>query len=343
VRVAVVSPYDLAAFGGVQDQVISLVCWLRARGHEAFAVAPGSGGPEGTIGVGAVTGVRANRSTAPITLDPRAVRRVAQAVADCDVVHVHEPLMPMASLAVLLADTPPRVGTFHADPGALGRGVYRGARPVLRRLVGRLRVSTAVSPVAQHAVAGFTDARIVPNALDIGAYRPDTAKVPGRVVFVGRDEPRKGLDDLLQAWPLVRSRHPDAELHVVGAERPAGPDRVVFLGRIAEEEKRRELAEAEVLCAPNLGGESFGIILVEGMASGCALVASDLEAFRAVAGDVARLVPGGDVAGLGKAISAALTEPAEGGAAALAAAPGFGHDAVFPRYLEAYRQGCAGS
>ena len=214
---------------------------------------------------------------------------------------------------------------------------------MLRRLVSRLRVTTAVSSVAQHAVAGFTDARIVPNALDIGAYRPVGDKAPGRVVFVGRDEPRKGLDDLLQAWPMVRSRCPDAELHVVGTERPAGPDRVVFLGRISEEEKRRELAEAEVLCAPNLGGESFGIILVEGMAAGCALVASDLEAFRAVAGDVARLVPGGDAAGLGREIAAALADPAEGGASALAAAARFGHDAVFPRYLEAYHEACAGS
>lgn len=344
-KIAVVSPYDLAVPGGVQDQVVSLVSWLHDDGHEAWAVAPGSGGPGGTRHVGGVTGVPVNRSRAPVSLNPASVRRVAAAVSDADVVHVHEPLVPFVGLGALLADTPPRVGTFHADPGFGVRGLYRLGASVLRRLARRLAVATAVSPVAREAVAGFVDARVVPNGLDIGALQIEMEKVPGRVVFVGRDERRKGLDVLLQAWPLVRSAVPHAELRVISTERPSGPAGVTFLGRVDIATKRAELAAASVLCAPNLGGESFGLVVAEGMAAACAVVASDLPAFEAVAGDTAVFVRAGNSNALGAAVAQVAGDPAAVAAAGEAArrrAERFDRAVVLRGYVGAYMDALRG-
>jgi len=339
-RVAVVCPYDLSAVGGVQGQVVSLVNWLHDAGHEAWAVCPGSGGPPGTRHVGPVVSVPINRSRAPVTLDPRAARRVREAVAGAEVVHVHEPLVPVTGVAALLAAGVPRVGTFHADPGAVVSRFYRGGAPVLRRLFRRLSVATAVSPVAAAAVRPFVDARVVPNGLDTSRYPGEGVKVPGRVVFVGRDDPRKGLDILLQAWPLVRTSVKGVELRVVGTARAGGPDGVVFLGRLPEEAKLGELGEAQVLCAPNLGGESFGLVVAEGMASGCAIVASDLPAFRHVAGAAGRLTRVGDVTALAEALVAVLSDRPEADRLARAGrreVARFDRAAVLEGYLSAYR------
>jgi len=341
VKVAVVCPYDLDAPGGVQDQVIGLVRRLSDAGHEAWAVAPGTGGPAGTRHVGSITRVAANRSRAPISLSPRTPGRVRAAVADADVIHIHEPLMPMTSLSVLLSAAAPRVGTFHADPGAVVRGVYRGAAPVLRRLVGRLAVVTAVSETARSAIARFSDPRIIPNAVDVAGFR--TAAIernPQSVVFLGRDEPRKGLDVLLDAWPRVMALHPGARLRVLGATRDRGPEGVEFLGRVSDEQKRSELASAAILAAPNLGGESFGIVLIEAMAAGCAVVASDLAAFRAVAGGAAVLVEPGNAAALAVGLSGLLGDSGQ-----VAGAAGAGNrlveqydwSRVVDAYLGAYR------
>jgi phosphatidylinositol alpha-mannosyltransferase len=340
-RVALVCPYDLGAVGGVQGQVASLVEWLQAAGHDAWAVAPGSGGPPGTRHVGPVIRVPTNRSRAPITIHPGAVGRVREAVAGADVVHVHEPLVPVTGPAALYAGEAPRVGTFHADPSAVVRRFYRGAAPLLRRLMKRLAVATAVSPVAAEGVGAFTAVQIVPNGLDTARYRGGGERVPRRVVFLGRDDPRKGLDVLLQAWPLVAAAVPGAELRVLGATRPPGPAGVVFLGRVEEAEKLRELGEATALCAPNLGGESFGLIVAEGLAAGCAVVASDLPAFRHVVGEAARLVPPADALALSRALTEVLSD--EGEVARLAGmgrhqVARFDRAVVLESYLEAYRR-----
>lgn len=345
-KVALVCPYDLGAVGGVQGQVMSLVEWLQEAGHEAWAVAPGTGGPPGTRHVGPVVAVRANRSRAPVTLHPGAFRRVREAVAGAEVVHVHEPLVPMTGPAALLGGGAPRVATFHADPGAVVRRFYRGAAPLLRRLLRRVAVATAVSPVAAAGVEALAAVRLVPNGLDTGGYRVDVARASRRVVFLGRDDPRKGLDVLLQAWPLVVAAVPGAELRVLGAERASGPAGVAFLGRVGEAAKRRELGEAAVLCAPNLGGESFGLIVAEGLASGCAVVASDLPAFRHVAGEAARLVPPGDAAALSRALTEVLSD--EGEMTRLAGmgrhqALRFDRQAVLDGYLRAYRDALGGA
>jgi len=339
VKVAVVCPYAFDAHGGVQDQVGRIVDWLRRDGHEAWAVAPGSDGPEGTRHVGGFVSVRANRSKAPIALNPMVISRVAAAVADADVVHIHEPFMPMVSLGALLANTPPKVGTFHADPGRITRGLYRGGSWLLRRWGRRLAAVTAVSQVAAGALGSIVEPVIVPNGIDLAPYSSGIGRVPGRVLFIGRDDRRKGLDLLLEAWPRVHSQAPEATLHIIGVERPDPGDGVSYLGRVSEERKRDELGAAEVLAAPNRGGESFGIVVLEGLAAGCAVVASDLAAFRAVAGDAAAYVAIGDSDALAAQIGIVLesaTIRAEMASVGFGRVQPFGGEAVLAGYLAAY-------
>lgn len=344
-KIALVCPYAFEAHGGVQDQVTRLVRWLGAQGHEVWAVAPGDAGPPGTRSVGSWRSVRANRSAAPIAVDPRVIGRVADAVADADVVHVHEPFMPMVSLGALLADTPPIVGTFHADPGTFARNAFRLAEPVVRRVASRISVATAVSEVAASAVPFVPAVRIIPNGIDLDDYAATGPGVPGRVVFIGRDDPRKGLDILLQAWPRVLRDVPGASLRIIGADRPSGPAGVTFLGRVDEATKRAELSKASVVAAPNIGGESFGIVVLEAMASGRAVVAARLDAFRGVAGDAVRWVAVGDPLELARGVTGLLSDPAERtrlGEAASERAARFSGATVVRSYLIAYRDAIAG-
>lgn len=338
-KVAVVCPYAFDAHGGVQDQVSRLIGWLRESGHEAWAVAPGSGGPDGTRHVGGFVSVRANRSRAPIALNPMVVKRVAAAVDDADVVHIHEPFMPLVSLGALVAHTPPKVGTFHADPGWMTRGLYRWSSWLLRRLARRLAVTTAVSRVAAEALGSVAKPTIVPNGIDLGLYANDGERASGRVLFVGRDDLRKGLDVLLDAWPFIRRRCADATLHVIGVDRSEEIAGVSYLGRVSEEAKRAELGRAAVLAAPNRGGESFGIVVLEGLASGCAVVASDLAAFRSVAGEAAAYFDLGDSSALAAEISAILESTdrlAAMAAAGVERSRRFGREEVLGGYLAAY-------
>lgn len=304
-RVAVVCPYDLSRPGGVQHQVEGLVGRLREAGDEAWAVGPGCPTDLGVDTGGTVT-IPVNGSASPIALGPSTVRRVRSAVSTADVVHVHEPFVPLVSPAALSSGRP-RVLTFHADPPAWARSGYRLAAPALRRLVGS-SVCTAVSDVAAAAVRPIAPVEVIPNGLDVASYLPDGDGDPWQVAFLGRDDPRKGLDVLLEAWDEVQAGRPQARLVVGGAHRPGRPG-VEFLGRVDDPAKRRLLARSSVLVAPNLGGESFGIVVAEGMAAGCAVVASDLPAFRAVLGDTGILVPPGDPAALSGAIAGLLDEP----------------------------------
>ncbi|MFO7547629.1 MAG: glycosyltransferase family 4 protein [Acidimicrobiia bacterium] len=315
-RIAVVCPYDLGLPGGVQHQVLGLVERFRVGGDVAWAIGPGCPPDRGETTGGSVT-IPANGSASPVAIDPRAWPRVRRALRSADVVHVHEPFIPVVSPAALGAG-PPVVVTFHADPARWMRTAYRVAAPIGSRLLGT-SVRTAVSEVAAAALpASWGPVEIIPNAIDVGGFPSDPDRAPGRVVFVGRDDPRKGLDVLLAAWPAVRAAVPSAELRVVGAERPPQSG-IAFLGRMAEMEKRGELASAAVAVAPNLGGESFGIVVAEAMAAACAVVASDLPAFRAVLGGAGRLVPPGDQIALAEAIVDLLRSPDERSGLAAAA------------------------
>jgi phosphatidylinositol alpha-mannosyltransferase len=305
-RVGLVSPYDLSVPGGVQGQVLGLAGYLRKRGDDPVVIGPGL--PDGVAGVdlGASISIPGNGSMVPLAADPRARRRIRSAAASLDLLHVHEPLMPLASLFASHAG-PPVVATFHASPGPMGRTAYQLARPFLRRLLGNTVVATAVSRAASVVLPTGIEVRIIPNGLDVASLRAETPRRSDRVAFLGRDEPRKGLDVLLKAWGEVTGAYPGAELVVMGAEREGeGP---IWMGRVDDVTKARILCSAGIYVAPQTGGESFGIVLLEAMAAGAAVVASDLAPFRDLAGEAARFFPVGDHRALAREVIGIIEDP----------------------------------
>ncbi len=336
-NISVICPYAVDKFGGVQHQAIQLVEWLRDAEHDATLIAPGrTGGPDGTVHLGSSVNVPGNKAVSPISLNPLVSRQIEEATTGADVIHVHEPLMPLAGWAGLKSQ--PLVATVHASPSPVVRLMYDRAGPLIRRIFRRVDVLTAVSDAAASPLRlSGLDPRVIPNGIDTAAY--SRRNVEFSVVFVGRDDPRKGLDVLLEAWPLVLNRHPAAVLTVVGTER-AHRSGVRFLGVVPESVKRQVLAESSILVAPNLGGESFGIVLVEAMASGCAVVASRLDAFVKVAGGAARFVEPGDARALADGVVALLDSPLEQARLTKAAdrmVMSYDRSTVLNSYLKAYR------
>lgn len=321
-RVALVSPYDLAVPGGVQGHVTQLAAALEAHGDEVV-----------TLGPRTSTRVRFNGSVAPIGLrhgEPSHLRDQLTASRP-DVIHVHEPLVPWVGVTAARSDLAPTVATFHAWSDR--RRLYRLVRPLARQVVGRLDALLAVSEAAvgYHAGAlGLSPGRfsIVPNGVEVarfaGATPLDGVADPDRptLLFVGRLEPRKGLEVLIRAFTLLKSDHPELRLVVVGegSERQRCqsllPARlradVLFLGRLSDADLPRVFAACDLYVSPALGGESFGIVLLEAMAAGRAVVASDLPGYRSVMTDgrQGRLVPPRDPPRLAQAIGALVANPA---------------------------------
>jgi phosphatidylinositol alpha-mannosyltransferase len=343
-HVALVCPYNLERPGGGQQHVLELAFRLERRGVDARVVAPGL--PDGLAGtdLGGSVLVRGNRSSTPISLDPKVWRMTRRAIAAADVVHVHEPFMPLVSLAALNSGQP-TVATFHADPPSWVGTAYRLGRGWGRRLLGGA-VLTAVSPVAASSVpSSWGNIEVIPIGLDVASYGGGIERLEHRVCFLGRDDPRKGLDVLLSAWSDIKDRCPAAELVVLGAVRPDAPPGVRFLGRVSEAEKRRVLAVSAVFVAPNTGAESFGTVVAEAMASGCAVVATDLPAFRWVTGKAALLVPPGDSRALAAAVIQLLQTPgltAKIGASSASQAARFDWEVVTDAYLASYRLAASG-
>ncbi|HEU4894525.1 MAG TPA: glycosyltransferase family 4 protein [Acidimicrobiia bacterium] len=345
-KIGVVCPYDIGKPGGVQQLSGELAKRLREMGEDVVFVGAGvswlPGGPDiddMTVAVGRTTSVPANRSKAPVTLSPRAWRRARRALSEVDVVHIHEPLVPIVGWAALSLDVP-TVATFHSDAPDWVAGAYRWAPWVGRRL--RRATITAVSETAARVIPDpWGVPEIVPNAIDVDAYDVPVARSPNQVAFLGRDEPRKGLEVLLRAWPAVRSAAPDAELVVMGARRDDGPTGTRFTGPVSGEEKRRLLASSQVYVAPNLGGESFGIVVLEAMAAGCAVVASDIPGFVDIAAGAVEHVPAGDPVSLARAITGLLDDDARSrslGEAARRRAREFDWPLVASRYLDLYAE-----
>ncbi|HZP30624.1 MAG TPA: glycosyltransferase family 4 protein [Acidimicrobiia bacterium] len=292
-RVALFCPYSLSVFGGVQAQVLGLAAELRRRGVDARVVAPSDGPPPepGITTVGPTMRFPSNGSIAPIASSKAIAARTLEAlrVFEPDVLHLHEPLSPGANHAALVGTDIPAVGTFHAaHPGR--NAWYEALSVPLRAMVARLAVRTAVSEEAQRNVeVSFGEScEILPNGVAVEAFAsapPWPASRPV-IMFVGRHEPRKGLAVLLDAFSELDR---DAVLWVVGegpqteALRRRGVPDVEWLGPVPDVEKARRLRAATVACFPSVEGESFGIVLLEAMAAGAAVVASNLTGYRTVA------------------------------------------------------------
>jgi phosphatidylinositol alpha-mannosyltransferase len=319
-RIGLVCPYSLTIPGGVQGQVLALARSLRAMGHPTRVLAPCDGPPPdaGVTPLGNSVPTASNGSFAPLAPDPPAQLRTIRALRDeCfDVLHLHEPCCPGPTMTALVFKTAPTVGTFHR---AGGSAAYAAFKPVLRRWTRQLDVRCAVSPdaleTAREALGG--DYELLFNGIEVARFAdatPCRADVPA-IFFLGRHEERKGLSVLLEAFVEL---HGNVRLWVGGdgpqtdelRSRFGADERIEWLGRISDAERASRLRGATVYCSPSIMGESFGMVLLEAMAAGTALVASDLDGHRNVATDEtdALLVPVGDAAALAKALRRVLED-----------------------------------
>lgn len=324
-RVALVSPYSLGVPGGAQEQVLAMSRELCRRSHEVLIVAPGKTDhaeydtPAQMARFGSVWSMPANGSRAPLTLSPRAATQARRAVAAFapDVVHFHEPFAPVLGWGVLRAHGAPSVATFHrSGPGP----ALTLTHPLLRWFAARVDEPVAVSHSAARTLTAAVG--VTPTVLFNGFEPERFVEFPRRrskdvdVVFVGRLEERKGAQYAIEA---VRS-HNEGDvtrwrLVIIGdgpqrerLEALAGKDEtIVFLGALDDANKREWLRRARVVVAPSTHGESFGMVLLEAMASEAPVVASDIDGYREAAAGHAVLVAPGDAVALEAGIGAALS------------------------------------
>jgi phosphatidyl-myo-inositol alpha-mannosyltransferase len=332
-RIGLVCPYQWDVPGGVQYHVRDLAETLLGMGHHVEVLTPAEGEeslPPYATFAGRTVPVPYNGSMASLQFGPVSASRVRRWLRDghFDVVHVHEPAPPSVSLLVCMIAKGPIVATFHTATTRSKWLVAMGplVRPWLERISGRIAVSDFARRVQVEHLGG--DAVIIPNGVHVDAFAtgptlPGCARgVDGPTIgFLGRyDEPRKGLPVLLEAMRTVVRRHPGARLLIAGRgdaddlEELVGDDlrpHVALLGEISEADKAAFLRSVDVYCAPNLLGESFGVILIEALAAGAPIVASDLDAFARVLEDGAAgvLVRRGDAAALARALCDLLADP----------------------------------
>jgi phosphatidylinositol alpha-mannosyltransferase len=302
-RVGLVCPYSWDAPGGVRSHVHDLALALMARGHEVSVLAPADDPaalPAWVVDGGRPVAVPYNGSVARLNFGLKAARTVRRWVRDgqFDVLHVHEPVAPGLSLLACWSARGPIVATWHSSTTRsriLSAG-YAIAQTAMEKLSGRIAVSEDARRTLVSHVGG--DAVLIPNGVRIAPYSagepmPDVGSPS--LLFLGRiDEPRKGLQVLIDALPELVAAVPDLRVLVAGPgdidDRLAGLDpdiasRVTLLGRVSDEDKIRALRSVDLYVAPHVGGESFGIVLIEAMAARTAVLASDLPAFRRVLQD----------------------------------------------------------
>lgn len=368
-KIAMLSPYSLSRPGGVQGQVLGLAHALRNLGHDVTVVGPEDPDEKeravdqerdpnpDTFVMGRPTGLRSNGSVAPVTISPLAAMKAERFVrkGGFDVLHLHEPLAPVAAYGFVVTAPLPMVGTYHRS------GVSKWV-PVLKPLVylvgSRLQVRVAVSEAARETALRSSkgEYEVLFNGVDMERFTDAEPVLSDRptVLFLGRHETRKGLGVLLDAFDMIER---PAVLWVAGdgpqgeAQRRRHPesDRVKWLGILGDREVDARLVGADILCAPSLRGESFGMVVLEGMAARCAVVASDLQGYRSAAGGHAVLVPPGDVTALSRALGVALADAAEGSGgssadalkAAQVHAQGWSMESLAERYVDVYERAIA--
>jgi phosphatidylinositol alpha-mannosyltransferase len=337
-RIAQVSPYDFAHSGGVQRHIASLGRELQSRGHEVSILAPCTRN-ESAVDVGDADLRTFGRSVPVPTAG--SVARISLSVwhewrlktmldnEQFDIVHIHEPLMPMFALTASRFSPSPTIGTFHAYNEGRGKG-YMFWKKVLNRGAIRLNGRIAVSEPARDFASRYFegDYRVIPNGLDVERFstpapKPSVLKDDAmNLVFVGRmNEPRKGLRYVLGAYSLLKWEYPDLRLIVVGAGIPdresyrimgeRSLDDVVFVGPVTDAELPGYYQNADIFLAPNTGKESFGFIIIEAMSASTPIVASDIPGFASVMTDGREglLVPPKDEAAMAQAIKKLIENP----------------------------------
>jgi phosphatidyl-myo-inositol alpha-mannosyltransferase len=332
-RVGLVCPYSFDVPGGVQTHVRDLAQELLRTGHEVSVLAPADDDdalPPYVVPAGRAVPVPYNGSVARLLFGPVSAARVRRWIreGDFDVLHVHEPTSPSLGVLACWAAIGPIVATFHMS-AERSRGLI-AAGGILQTALEKVSARIAVSEYARTTLVEHLggDAILIPNGVDVRSYHSakrldDLPGVEGaRLGFLGRiDEPRKGLQVLLAAMPAIIAERPDVALIVAGPGdaddvrddlAPEIASHVTFLGLVSDEDKARLLATVDLYVAPNTGGESFGIVLLEAMAAGAPVLASDLEPFARVleAGRSGGLFENEDPADLARHALALLADPA---------------------------------
>jgi phosphatidylinositol alpha-mannosyltransferase len=346
------SPYSLSRPGGVQGQVLGLARELRRLGVDVRVLAPCDGPPPdpAVVCVGPSVEWDSNGSIAPIAPGRVAARRTAEAIRTIEphLVHLHEPAVPGPCLSALIGFSGPMIATFHAS----GELSHQWTRPALRSMMSRLTARVVVSESARETARANwgtgDDYLTLWNGIEVERFAdaaPEPSSRPA-VFFVGRHERRKGIDVLLDAWSGLDR---DAVLWLAGT----GPEHagliargvagVEWLGAISDPERDQRMRGASVFCAPAVGGESFGVVLLEAMAAGTPIVASAIDGYQNVARADREgvLVPPGDADALRRALRCLLDDPGYGARLAAAGrerAVEFSMPRLAQRYLELYEQ-----
>jgi|WetSurMetagenome_2_1015567.scaffolds.fasta_scaffold147300_1 phosphatidyl-myo-inositol alpha-mannosyltransferase len=337
-KIALVSPYDFSYPGGVVRHISSLEYYFTRMGHVVKIIAPASGTVTGYgdrfIAIGTPRPIPTSGSIARITISLNLTNKVKAVLEKekFDVVHLHEPLAPTLCFTVLRLSRSLNIGTFHATES---KPSYRWTKPFLvrglynkwfQKLDGRIAVSKpAMDFINKHFPSTYD---IIPNGIDLNHFSPEVPPLPQfqdgktNILFVGRLEKRKGLEYLLKAYHLLKPDHPDCRLIIVGpGTRMRGkfekdvaqynlPD-VIFTGNVDYRELPRYYRTADIFCAPATGHESFGIVLLEAMATGKPVVASNISGYASVIsdGDEGLLVPPKQEVPLAQAISRLMQDP----------------------------------
>jgi phosphatidylinositol alpha-mannosyltransferase len=363
-RIALACPYAWDATGGVQVHVRELADRLLRRGHRVLVLAPASAPPAEphVVAVGRPVRVPYNGSVAPICPTPASAGRVRRALNDFrpEVIHAHEPLVPGTAMFASRFPQAPVVATFHAyaDRALLFSVTAPALRRVWRRLAVRIAVSEAAAAFVAHRFPQ-DGLRIIPNGAEVEAFSgADPAPLPDgrRILFVNRLDRRKGFPVMVRAFAILSRGHPDALLVVAGdgKERRVVQslpvelrDRVIMLGSVPHDLLPPYHAASEVFCAPATGRESFGIVLVEAMAAGLPVVASDIPGYREVVRHEVEglLVPPSDPRRLAAEVSRILDQPELGrsmGEAGRARAGRYSWDQVAREVEAAYEEALSG-
>jgi len=309
-KIALVSPYDWAVPGGVNRHVFNLSQHFLRRGHDVTVVAPASkrSGDEPphlhVIGHSAI-GLPASGSVANVSMSYDLSSRVKKLLAreQFDVVHVHEPFVPLLPFQFVRFSQATNIATFHAARDS-GSRVYAYTQFIIQQWWRRIQGRIAHSQTALDLIGKYfdDDFRIIPSGIDYARFAEETPPMPNlmdnkrNIVFVGRQEQRKGLPYLIEAFAKLKAEMPETRLIIVGPDggiRPAceryieenNVEDVIFTDFVAEDDLPRYYRSGDVFCAPNTGHESLGLILLEAMASGVPIVASRIPGFAAVVND----------------------------------------------------------